>query len=171
MRALIAVLLAGLVLASTASAKEVVGATVCGAQECREVSGAEAGHGVMPDSTPAEAPGAAPFVRVSVDVRVEEGERVAVEWVYVPSLGLLGGDEGWMRPIDGSTLERLARGLAPFPAAQLPGAAPEPAAQPAPPPPADRSSPTWIVAGLGAGLGLLGLTAVVRERRRPVALP
>jgi hypothetical protein len=171
MRLLAAVLLAGLVLAAPASAKEVVGATICGAQECRTLSGAEAGHDVWPDSTPAQAPQAAPFVRVSVDVRGEEGEQVTVESVFVPSLGLVGGDEGWMRPIDGAGLERLARGLEPFPASELPGAAAAPAPAPASPPPSDRSSPAWVVAVLGAALALLGLTAFARERRRPVALP
>jgi hypothetical protein len=175
MRPLIVALLAVLVLASSASAKEVRGATICGAQECRTV-GAEVGHDVFPDSAPAEAPQAAPFVRLSVDVRVEEGEDVTVEWVFVPSLGLIGGEGGWMRPIDEgalATLQRLARGLQPWPASELPGAAPPRAAAPASPPPAvDRSSPMWIVAGVGAGLALLGLVVFARERRhRSVALP
>jgi hypothetical protein len=168
MRLLAAVLLAGLVLTSSASAKEVTGATICGAQECRTF-GPEIGHDAMPDSAPAEAPAATAFLRVTVDVRVEEGEDVAVEWVYVPSLGLLGGDEGWMSPIDGTGLERLARGLEPFPASEMPGAAPEVPSPPAPPAPVDRSSPTWVVAGLGAVLALLGLAALARHRR--VALP
>jgi hypothetical protein len=171
MRLLVAVLLAGLSLPSTASAKEVVGATICGAESCRTLSGAEVGHDVWPDSTPAESPRAAPFVRVSVDVRAEEGELVTVESVFVPSLGLIGGDEGWMRPIDGTGLERLARGLEPFPASEMPGAAAPAPSAPASPPPVDRSSPAWIVAALGAVLALLGLTAFVRERRGPVALP
>jgi hypothetical protein len=172
MRLLAAVLLAGLVLVPAASAKEVVGATICGAEECRTISGAEAGHDVMPDSTTAAAPEAAPFLRLTVDVRVEEGEVVAMESVFVPSLGLLGGEGGWMRPVDGAlaTLERLARGLEPWPAAELPGAAPAPEPEPAAPP-VDRSSPTWVVAALGGVLALLGLAAFARERRRPVALP
>jgi hypothetical protein len=170
MRPLVIALLAGLVLASSASAKEVTGATICGADDCRTV-GAEVGHDVFPDSIPAEAPAAAPFVRVSVDVRVEDGEEVTVESVFVPSLGLLGGEGGWMRPVDEgalATLERLARGLEPWPASELPGAAPQAASAPAPaPPPApvDRSSPTWVVAGLGAVLALLGLAAFAGGRR------
>ena len=174
---LVVSLLAGLSLVSTASAKELAGATVCGVDACRSAS-ADQLERMVPEGDAAAAPDApAPFLRVSLKFRGEEDEVVTVGSVLVPSAHLMGGEGGWtwLAPAALARLEDLAAGLEPWPAAQLSSAvqelggapieaaAPEPAASA--PPPVDRSSPTGVVVGLGALVVLLGVAAVVRDRR------
>jgi hypothetical protein len=174
-------LLASLLLVSTASAKELAGATVCGADDCRTVGAGGELDRMLLEGSAAAAPEPAPFLRVSLRFRGEEDEIVIAESLLVPSAGVLGGEGegGWMllAPESLAGLERVAEGLEPWPASQLsaavvelggapiePEQAPPPAAEP--PPPVDRSSPTGVVVGLGALVALFGLAAVVSTRRR-----
>jgi hypothetical protein len=181
MRPLVIVsLLASLLLVSTASAKELAGATICGADDCRTVAAGAELDRILPEGSAASPPEPAAFLRVSLQFRGEEDEIVTAESLLVPSAGVLGGEGegGWMllAPESLAGLERVAEGLEPWPASQLSAAVvelggapiepppPPPAAEP--PAPVDRSSPTGIVVGMGALLVLLGLAAVVSERRR-----
>jgi hypothetical protein len=166
-------------LASTASAKELAGASVCGADGCRSARDAQL-RGLEPEGDAEVAPTPAPFLRVTLRFRGEEDEIVTVRSLLIPSTGAFGGEGGWLRlrPASLEALQRVGEGLEPLPAAQLSdavqelGGAPLEEATPPPPedvapPPVDRSSPTGVVVGLGAIIVLLGVVAVVRERRHP----
>ena len=170
-------LLASLLLASTASAKELAGATICGVDGCQTARAGGELDRIVPEGEAAGQPEPAPFLRVSLRFRGEEDETVTVGSVLVPSAGVLGGEGGWTRlmPEALAGLERLAGDMQPFPASQLSaavqelGGAPIEAAAPppedVPAPPIDRSSSTGVVLGMGAIVVLLGLLAVVQERR------
>jgi hypothetical protein len=182
MRPLVIVLssLVGLtLLASSASAKELAGATVCGVDGCRSASAAQL-RGLEPEGDAEAAPRPAPFLRVTLRFRGEEDEVVTARSLLIPSTGVMGGEAGWLRlwPDSLAKLQRLGEGLEPWPASQLSpaveklGGAPletpapaEPAAQ-VPPAAIDRSSPTGVVLGVGAIVVLLGLAAALQERRR-----
>jgi hypothetical protein len=186
MRSLVIVvsLLAGLVLASTASAKELAGATICGADGCQTAGTDRELDRILPEGSAAGPPEPAPFLRVSLTFRGEEDETVTVGEVFVPSAGVMGSEGGWtlLAPESLAGLERLAEGLDPLPASQLSAAVQEvggapleaaapPPDDPAPPPPADRSSSAGVVLVMGALVLLLGLAAVVQERRNRGAGP
>jgi hypothetical protein len=151
--ALIAVLLASLVAAAPAVAKEVHSVTACGSDDCVEV--AEGGllvamRDVGPPADPPSA--AAPFYRLTT--AIGDGRRVFERWhsMWVPSAGLLLGEDGtWtaVRPGVEAALKPVVAGLETFPAARLPGVpaataeAAEPPAAPAEPPaaPAKAAEP------------------------------
>ena len=80
-------LLASLLLVSTASAKELAGATVCGADDCRTVGAGGELDRMLLEGSAAAAPEPAPFLRVSLRFRGEEDEIVIAESLLVPSAG------------------------------------------------------------------------------------
>jgi len=170
-------LLAGLVLAPTASAKELAGATICGADECRTVGEAQL-RGVVPEGEPAVTPEAASFLRVSLQFRGDRDEIHTMESLLIPSSGLLGGEQ-WVRlePAAAAALSGLAEGLDPWPASELSAATvelggapiedPQPAEVTPPPPPPDRTSGTGVVlGGLAVLLVMGGLAAMASARQR-----
>jgi hypothetical protein len=171
-------LLAGLVLAPTASAKELAGATICGAEDCRTVGEAQL-RGVVPEGEPAVSPEEpTAFLRVSLQFRGDRDEIHTMESLLIPSRGLLGGEQ-WVRlePAAAAALSGFAEGLDPWPASELSAAvvelggtpieAPQPA-EPAPPAPPDRTSGAGVVLGGLAVIVLMGglaAMASVRQRR------
>jgi hypothetical protein len=165
--------LAGLVLAPAASAKELAGATICGADDCRAVGEAQL-RGVVPEGPPAVTPEAASFLRVSLQFRGDRDEIHTMEALLIPSSGLLGGEQ-WMRlePEAAAALAGFAEGLDPWPASELSAAAVQLGGEPieaprpaevAPPPPPDRTSGTGVVLGGLAVLLLMGGLAGLASR-------
>src|SRR5687768_13260372 len=86
-----------LALATSVAAKEVVGAKVCGASDCREVKDERAmaayAEGGPPTDPPDQASG---WYRVELTVR-GDGERITFATTLVPAAGLMRGEDGtWM---------------------------------------------------------------------------
>jgi hypothetical protein len=171
-------------LPASASAKEVVKAQVCGADDCVSVGRAIAMD--LPDGGPPANPPkeAAPFYTAEITMREGEGgKEFTFTTMFVPSGGLMRGDDGqWMdAPIQTeNAFKRAARGLEPFPASEL-GPLPKPTeAQvsevvrpPADPAPVDDGNSTWLIAALGLG-GLVATWALalhVRRRRAAADTP
>jgi hypothetical protein len=179
-RLVIASLLASLALVSPASAKEIAGATICGADGCRSAGDGAVLHRLMPEGQPAVAPAAAPFLRVAMRY-AHDDEAVTVRSVLVPSAGLLGSEGGWVRlgPRARAAFRRLADGLEALPPTRLQAALDEVGAAASGPqtqrPPdvftvptaAEGSSNTGLVVGVVAGIAvLLGLVAATTRMRR-----
>jgi hypothetical protein len=183
-RLVIASLLASLALVSPASAKEIAGATICGADGCRSAGDGAVLHRLMPEGQPAVAPAAAPFLRVAMRY-AHDDEAVTVRSVLVPSAGLLGSEGGWVRlgPRARAAFRRLADGLEALPPTRLQAALDEVGAaasepqtqrppevfmvQPAAEASSEASSNTGVVVGVVAGVAvLLGLIAAATRMRR-----
>ena len=172
MRRLLAIALpAVLLLCAPAAAKEVTGATVCGADGCRAMDGV--GEELLQGGPPVDAPAQGePFVRLVF--RFAAGrETHRVRNIFMPRSGLLLGDDGrtWLQPMEVATLRRHAATVAPFPASRLPAMvplAPEPAPAAAPSR-AARSGDglgTWWPVLPAAALALAVGTALARRPRR-----
>jgi hypothetical protein len=134
--AILTVLLASLAVASPAASKEVQSVTACGVGDCATSKAASLMRGMIDIGLPTSAPDApAPFYRLTIAIGDghETFEHFKSSWV--PSTGrLLAEDGNWLavRPEVRRGLDRLTRGLAALPAAQLPGF-PDPGADVTPP--------------------------------------
>jgi hypothetical protein len=159
-------------LPAAASAKEIVRAQVCGADDCATVGRAIAmdlAEGGPPTDPPKEA---APFYNARLTVRVDDGTTETFETAFVPRYGMLRGSDGtWMdAPVQTeNAFKRAARNLgAAFPADKL-GPLPTPTQAhvvevvraPADPAPVDDGSSWWLIASLGLA-GVLATWAGVR---------
>jgi hypothetical protein len=120
-----------LVIAASASAKEIVAAEICGASDCRVVKDRDALMAIAEGGPIVSAPRkGAPFYTVRMTVKAER-ERHTFPLVIVPAAGLLRGEDEdgsftWTSVSDGSVAQQraLTRGLKPFPAAKLEGVDP-----------------------------------------------
>ena len=122
------VVLAVLAAAPSAAAKEIQSVTACGAGDCATSKAGGLLLAMTDVGPPADGPASqAPFYKLTVVVG-DGGKAVGrFESWWDPSAGLLLGEDGtWMavRPALGRRLNRLTRGLAPRPAARLPGVRP-----------------------------------------------
>ena len=153
-------------------AKELTSATVCGTSGCNDSSHPAALLPVLMNGGPPYAGGPArahPFYRVRVVVE-EGGVGEPLRLIAVPHGGYVRGPDGSWTQTSATTLariERLAGGLRPFPATQLPGVSPSlprshPDAVPgvpSPAPVAHGESFPWTAVGLIAA-GLLLVVAL-----------
>jgi hypothetical protein len=167
--ALLTVLLASLAIAAPAAAKEVVSVTVCGVGDCATSKNADLMSGMIDIGPPTTGPKApVPFYRVTT--AIGDGDEVfgRVQSFWVPSAGrLLAEDGSWLavRPDVDRALQRLTRGLATLPAAQLPGfpAADADVTQPRPAAPVNSESGLPVVP-LVAAVILLAVVALLVRR-------
>ena len=175
-------------------ATEISSAKVCGASECRELSGPEAATalavGPTPGGTDAPVRGL-PWYKSTLTIPAEErGEVDRVSVTVVPSAGLMrvgeDGDGAWVTlPSESKeAYAKLTAGLTPRPARTLPSVGEDalPVARvdevveppsTATPEPASDGSNGWIVA-LGGGLIallVLGLILRIRQRRASASRP
>src|SRR4051812_17079210 len=187
-RLLLPLLLVPLATPAAAGAKEVTGATLCGADGCRTTHDREGAAAVSDAGALAGPPDhAAPYYTVRLTV-THEGEDVgswSVRWA--PALGVVrstGADDQtiWFEPTPAAAalLRRLGEGLRPFPAAGLEplrdAPAQEPATSDSAAAPAGPGGPAGSDGGgdaaawaLGSGAALLvlgGATLLVRGLRR-----
>ena len=122
---LLTVLLASLVVASPATAKEVQSVKACGVGDCETSKAAGLMRGMTDIGPPTSAPqGPAPFYRLTM--AIGDGDKTFEHFKswWVPAAGVLLGEDGtWMaaRPEVRRGLDHLTRGLAALPAARLPG--------------------------------------------------
>ena len=155
---LLLTLACSLTLAVPAAAKEVVGAKVCGASDCRQVDDDRALEALSQGGPSTGGPGRArAFYRVEVIVAGEGEERFRFGLHVVPAGGLMRGEDGtWMAmsPQALASFRAATAGLAPKPRRALRGAGGAPRAR-------GRGGPAHGRAG-GRGLG---------RRRADLALP
>ena len=181
MRTLLALLTTAFLVALTTSAqaKEILGAKVCGEDGCVRVGSVAGGDAALYGGPPASAPKErAPFFRIRFKIGEDSKSFGYIRTLYVPSAQLVRGDDGsWMNvPTETLTaLNRLTRGVQPYPAAKLsdifrPYRSDAAAATPAPPRPASSDGdggggpPAVLWAGLAA-LALAALGAFAWRRR------
>jgi hypothetical protein len=166
--------------AATGQAKGIRKAEVCGPAGCATIHGTPDELMTLAEvAGTAAAPRPAAWYRVRLTIGPEGGEDfepVILRSAYVPARGLVRTNEGglpnWMEPYPAARrkLDAAVRGLAPFPAATLRGAA---RAAPERRAPAvvrssaggDEGGPWLALAGAAAALGL-GVGLVVAARRR-----
>jgi hypothetical protein len=173
-----------LALASSAAAKEVVAAKVCGASDCREVKDERAlaafHEGGPPTDPPDEASG---WYRADVTVKADR-ENFTFAITIVPHAGLIRGEDGGWMPVSDTAVaqfRRVTRSLEAFPAAkltgldeQLPQARVDQVFDPARESGAasEGGSPAWPwIAGAALLLGGLALLLLPRLRRGPGGSP
>jgi hypothetical protein len=186
MRRLIAIALpAALLLGapSSAPAKGIMSAKVCGADGCQTIHTTEASllEGGAPTSGPSRGE---PFVRLNIRVGVP-GHSEPVRLLFLPRSELLLADDGetWMVPMARAELRAIARRVKPFTASELPksvglaaGAVkasgeplpPEivPAPAQAAPTARDRGLEAWWFALPGGAIVLAAGVVVARRLRR-----
>ncbi len=159
------VVLAALVVAPAATAKEITAVKACGESGCVTTKDPAILQGLMNGGPPTVPPDAqAPAVRLTATITEPGGDVVGtVQSQWVPSRGLLVAEDGtWM--VLPASAERALNALAvrPFP---VPGA-PQSAASPAPAPP-DGGAPTWLLIVTGLALaGVLVAAALYAQRPR-----
>jgi hypothetical protein len=168
--------LVSLLVAAPAPAKQVSNLEVCGSSGCQETKKVVGFHPGGSDAQPPKS--AAAFYRVTMTIRAQDHrERFTI--AYLPGAGLTrakapDGSESWAT-VDAKTkalYDRLAKGIAPFPASRLGKIDPAPAARvhsvvPAPVTPSDDGGFPWLVALLaGTGAACLGVLAALRRRLR-----
>jgi hypothetical protein len=123
MRRLIAVAVPAVLLLgapSSAPAKGIMSAKVCGADGCRAVHSSE--NGLLGGGPATSGPSRRePFVRLAIRVGVPEHTQ-RVRLLYLPDSELLLADDGetWMVPMALSELRAIARRVKPFAASELP---------------------------------------------------
>jgi hypothetical protein len=166
------VLAAALAVPATAAAKQVTGATVCGADGCVTTRDAAVLRGLMNGGPPTVPPTAeAPVLRVRAAVSERPGGRVRARFTtwWVPSQRLLiAADGSAMRldPLAVRSLVKITHGMAPLPATRMGRAAPrsEPLAAVS-----TGGGPDWPLIAVPAGivLALAGGLLVRGRRHRP----
>jgi hypothetical protein len=168
------VVLAALVVAPAAAAKEITNVKACGDDGCVTTKDPAILQGLMNGGPPTVPPDAdAPAVRLTATITEPGGAVVGkVQSQWVPSLGLLVGEDGTWMELPASAARALnALDVQPFPAT---GAA-QPASSPAPASPAAPAddgggAPTWLL--ILAGLALAGaLVAAALFAQRPRRSP
>jgi hypothetical protein len=171
------------------TATEISSAKVCGAGECREVSDPKAATalavGPFPRFTDAPKRGL-PWYKSTLKIRAEDGGKVRVSVIVVPSAGLMFSRDKsvWVTlPSESkAAYAKLTAGLTPRPARTLPGVGGQLPARvyevveaPSAATPASDGSNVWIVALGGGVLAALmaGLLLRIRHRRgsTPPAAP
>jgi hypothetical protein len=162
------VVLATLVLASPAAAKEITSVKACGDDGCVTTKDPAILLGLM-DGGPPTVPQDphAPAVRLTATISEPGGDVMGtVQSQWFPDLGLLVGEDGtWMKLPGDATRALNALDVQPFPRT---GAAATASPAPAAPPADDGGAPTWllILAGLALAAALVG-AAVFAQRPRP----
>ena len=162
------VVLATLVVAPAAAAKEITTVKACGDDGCVTTKDPAILQGLMNGGPPTVPPHAqAPVVRLTATVAERPGGKVMARFhsQWVPSLGLLVGEDGTWMELPASAARALnALDRTPFPATSSP--APAPVA-------ADDGAPAWvlIVAGLAIAALLVGGVLYVLRRRVSYGLP
>jgi hypothetical protein len=188
MRRLVSAIVLAAVLAvpAAAAAKQVTGATVCGADGCVRTRDAAVLRGLMNGGPPTVPPTAgAPVLRVRAAVSERPGGRVRARFTtwWVPSQRLLvAADGSSMRldPLAVRSLVKITHGMAPLPATRMgraagrsePLAGPPPQIRPAPAPAVAVSTgggADWLLIAVPAGivLALAGGLLVHARRHRP----
>jgi hypothetical protein len=182
MRILLALTIAFfLALAAQATAKGIMGAKACGADGCVRFGHVAGGDAALMGGPPMSAPTQkAGFFRIRFKVGEDGSSFGFVRNVYVPSQQALRSDDGtWMEPAPQTlaALNRMVRGLRPYPAAKMPGVlvpyrGTTAAATPAPPRPASDGDdgggpPAVLWAAIGAVV-LAALAAAGWHRHGPV---
>ena len=160
------VVLAALVVAPAAAAKEITAVKACGDSGCVTTKDPAILQGLMNGGPPTVPPDAqAPAVRLTATITEPGGDVVGtVQSQWVPALGLLVAEDGTWMELPASAERALnALDVRPYP---VPGA-PQPAASPAPASPDGGGVPTWplVVAGLALA-GLLVAAALYAQRPR-----
>jgi hypothetical protein len=165
------VVLATLVLAPAAAAKEITAVKACGDNGCVTTKDPAILQGLMNGGPPTVPPDAqAPAVRLTASVAERPGGKVMARFQsqWVPSLGLLVGEDGTWMELPASAARALnALDVEPFPAT---GAAPQPASSPAPVPPATHDgggAPAWVLIAAGLAIVALLVGGVLYVLRRP----
>jgi hypothetical protein len=171
------------------TATKISSAKVCGAGECREVSDPKAATalavGPFPRFTDAPKRGL-PWYKSTLKIRAEDGGKVRVSVIVVPSAGLMFSRDKsvWVTlPSESkAAYAKLTAGLTPRPARTLPGVGGQlparvyevvEAPSAATPAPANDGSNVWIIA-LGAGVLaalMAGLLLRIRHRRASTPPP
>lgn len=171
------------------TATKISSATVCGASECREVSDPKAATalavGPFPRFTDAPKRGL-PWYKSTLKIRAEDGGKVRVSVIVVPSAGLMFSRDKsvWVTlPSESkAAYAKLTAGLTPRPARTVPGVGGQlparvyevvEAPSAATPAPANDGSNVWIIA-LGAGVVaalMAGVLLRIRHRRASTAPP
>ena len=173
MRRLLAIALPAVLLlgAPVATAKQVSGAKVCGADGCRSIPGAD--ESLLMGGDPTSGPTAPePFVRLEMRLRVP-GHSERVRNLFLPRSGLVLADDGvtWTRPVALAELRAQARRVTPLAPSELPADALEAPAEPAPAAPAAPDEEAgglaagWLVLAAGALMLAAGVTLARRRRR------
>jgi hypothetical protein len=167
------------------TATKISSAKVCGAGECREVSDPKAATalavGPFPRFTDAPKRGL-PWYKSTLKIRAEDGGKVRVSVIVVPSAGLMFSRDKsvWVTlPSESkAAYAKLTAGLAPRPARTLPGVGgPLPARvydvveAPSAATPASDGSNVWIVALGGGVLAALIAGLLLRIRHRRASTP
>jgi hypothetical protein len=159
---------ATLVLAPAAAAKEITTVKACGDNGCVTTKDPAILQGLMNGGPPTVPPNAhAPAVRLTATVAERPGGKTVARFHsrWVPSSGLLVGEDGTWMELPASAARALdALDRTPFPAT---GPAPAPAASD------DGSAPAWVLvaAGLAIAALLVGGTLYVLRRRVSYGLP
>ena len=170
-------------------ATEVSSAKVCGAGECREVSDPKAATALAVGPFPRfrDAPKRGlPWYKSTLKIRAEDGGKVRVSVIVVPSAGLMFSRDKsvWVTlPSESkAAYAKLTAGLTPRPARTLPGVGGQlparvyevvEAPSAATPAPANDGSNVWIIA-LGASVLaalMAGLLLRIRHRRASTPPP
>jgi hypothetical protein len=177
-------LLLPLTLATGAAAKEIVGAKVCGASDCRQVKDERALAAFHEGGPPTDPPDeASPWYRAEVTGKADR-ERFTFAITLVPDAGLIRDEAGGWAPVSDAAVaqfRRVTRTLEPFPAVKLDGLhakLPEarvdqvfnPAADSSPASDGGAAAWPWIV-GAAALLAGLAWLLVSRLRRGPGGAP
>lgn len=168
MRRLLAIALPAVLLLcapAAAAAKEVTGATVCGADACRSMDGA--GEALLQGGPPTHGPTQSePFVRMEFEIAAGR-ETDRVRNVFLPRSGLLLGDDGttWLRPTELAALREHARRVTPFAADRLPATVPLAQRESAPAPAGGGEGiEAWWLVLPAAMLVVLGAALARRSR-------
>jgi hypothetical protein len=175
MRYLAALITAFLLIAPAAQAKEIRKARACGVDGCVTTRDHGVLQGMMnggPPTVPPTTDGAAYRITGAI---VEPGHGVVARvhsW-WVPSLGMLVGEDGTWMPLEPSAVaafERVTRDLEAIPGAKT-GLAVAPPAKPAPAPARaadDGGGTDWLPILLGAAaIAAIAAAVVLFLRRRP----
>jgi len=163
--------LAALVAAPAAAAKEITSVKACGDSGCVTTKDPAILQGLMNGGPPTVPPDAhAPAVRLTATITEPGGDVVGtVQSQWVPSLGLLVAEDGtWMKLPASAERALDALGVRPFavPGATKPAASPAPAT--APPATDDGDFPAWLLVVAGLALaGVLVAAALYAQRPRP----